>query len=348
MPLDVTYSLISKHRSNLMGLAIIWIFLYHSKIYFPNNPLFDPLRFLVSTGFGGVDIFFFLSGFGLMHHMLKSYHNCLLFYKRRFITIFPAYLIATICSLGIDFWLNKTPPGYEIFLNLTTLGYWLSNSDFYWFVSAIVPLYLFYPHFFKYYQKYQLRLVFLISGLAIITSFALILGGNDHFTKFLARIPIFLIGSHVSYLAFKYDNQISKKLLTYHLAVLLFTFGTLLILMFKHVDIRIFGLNYYLFTVGTLPFCILMSIVLDRIPSSLTILSCCGTLSLEIYLIHKQLIFRIGDTLLKKNISEHHLNTIDYGHYLSYMLYFAISFILALLLHKALQRMRKYPQILKK
>lgn len=52
-----------------MGIAIIWIVLFHSNISAPDNFFLRALWYLfVSFGGGiGVDIFFILSGFGLFY-----------------------------------------------------------------------------------------------------------------------------------------------------------------------------------------------------------------------------------------------------------------------------------------
>lgn len=62
-------SALSKYRSELMGIAIIWIVLFHSNISAPDNFFLRVLWYLfVSFGGGiGVDIFFILSGFGLFY-----------------------------------------------------------------------------------------------------------------------------------------------------------------------------------------------------------------------------------------------------------------------------------------
>jgi len=335
MPPTISYNLISKHRDKLMGLAIVWIFLYHSKIFFPDGVLFHPLRFLVSTGFGGVDMFFFLSGFGLMHHMLTKYSDWLSFYKRRLFSIYPAYFIAVSISLTIDYGLNGTLSLQEILLSLTTMGFWLDNSLLYWFIPTILSLYICYPLFYRYYLRYQLKLIVLISATTLLTSIALTTSGNDHFVRILARIPIFLIGSHVSYLTFKSDHCLAKRTLAYNIIAFLFSFGVLLILMFNHFNIKSYGLEYYLFTIGTLPLCLFTSMLLNRIPSRLFFLSYCGMLSLEIYLVHKQIVFRLGEILFNGYVHGRSPNTIseDYGHFLSYSLYFTITLCLASLLH---------------
>lgn len=65
-------SLINKYRRELMGIAILWITLYHC--------LADPVKALgipvlgtvLSRGWLGVEIFLFLSGIGLFFSMRRN------------------------------------------------------------------------------------------------------------------------------------------------------------------------------------------------------------------------------------------------------------------------------------
>ena len=61
-------TLLSKHRSAIMGFAIIWIMIAHLKVSFD----FIPLQAIKKIGYGGVDIFLFLSGFGLYFSCSKD------------------------------------------------------------------------------------------------------------------------------------------------------------------------------------------------------------------------------------------------------------------------------------
>lgn len=104
--------LISKYRSELMGIAIIWVILYHL-ILTQNSPYsFGFLDSILGNGYGGVDIFLYLSGFGLV----RSWNKCLqqnhshainLFYKRRILRLAPTYIF--ICILySISLLSNKS------------------------------------------------------------------------------------------------------------------------------------------------------------------------------------------------------------------------------------------------
>ena len=64
---------ISKFRSELMGIATIMILLGHSVFYGQGFVDYGIFQDLFTLGYSGVDIFLFLSGFGLVFSMnLKS------------------------------------------------------------------------------------------------------------------------------------------------------------------------------------------------------------------------------------------------------------------------------------
>jgi peptidoglycan/LPS O-acetylase OafA/YrhL len=167
-----------------MGLAILWIFLYHSKIFFPDSFLFHPFRLIISSGYGGVDVFFFLSGFGLMHHMLAYESTSCTFYRKRLVSIFPSYLPATIIVLFIDYVIHQAISVKKIFLSLTTIGFWIEDSTFYWFIPSILFLYFIYPIFYKYYLKYRIRLIYSIILLSIGLCIALTSTKHQHIICF--------------------------------------------------------------------------------------------------------------------------------------------------------------------
>ena len=61
-------NLICKWRAELMGAAILWVVLFHAGFQF-RGVFFDTVQ---AIGYGGVDIFFLLSGIGLYYSLKKS------------------------------------------------------------------------------------------------------------------------------------------------------------------------------------------------------------------------------------------------------------------------------------
>ncbi|MGN9060685.1 hypothetical protein ACTM96_14400 [Mediterraneibacter faecis] len=58
---------ISEFRTELMSIAILWVLWFHTQMEFDN----DLLLLLKNLGYGGVDIFFLVSGLGLYKSLKK-------------------------------------------------------------------------------------------------------------------------------------------------------------------------------------------------------------------------------------------------------------------------------------
>jgi peptidoglycan/LPS O-acetylase OafA/YrhL len=80
----LNFDFVSKYRTELMGVAIFWIFFYHTGVDIP------ILHGLFSVGWIGVEIFFFVSGFGLCASLQKN-PSTGSFYKRRLVRILPTW-----------------------------------------------------------------------------------------------------------------------------------------------------------------------------------------------------------------------------------------------------------------
>lgn len=90
---------IQKGRNAFMGLAILWIILFHySQIL--SNTLISPI---IEEGYLGVDIFLLLSFFGLCFS-LKRDNNYVNFIKRRFKRIIPSGLFLLLFLYLISYY----------------------------------------------------------------------------------------------------------------------------------------------------------------------------------------------------------------------------------------------------
>lgn len=67
-----------------MGIAILWIVLYHSNINFGATHYFFFFDAIKSVGYGGADLFFFLSGFGLVYGWFHRRYKISDFKKKGF------------------------------------------------------------------------------------------------------------------------------------------------------------------------------------------------------------------------------------------------------------------------
>ena len=195
---------VSRYRGELMGIAIVFIILFH--IPLDRSDMFFGLR---RCGNIGVDMFLFLSGIGLWYSWTKqpSFKS---FYKRRLLRIFPTWLV--ISSLyylqHFDF---ATGDYVDLILDITiNWGFWLHDEGTFWYVPAIMMLYLWAPLYMKLIQRhpvYRWLPVLMICWCCVVQWVIPIHQAVGHIEIFWSRVPIFFIGINIGELVRK-DTRI--------------------------------------------------------------------------------------------------------------------------------------------
>lgn len=181
---------LSKYRNNLMGFAIIWVLLYHFHL---SCPIFKEVSMV---GYAGVDIFLFLSGFGLFYSLnkMKNY-SFKVYFAHRIRRIFPTYIV-------VGFFLSMFILHDSFYLWLwksTTLGFWTNSIYYEWYVPSLVFCYLIFPLGYKLLiknDKYYLYCLFL----AILLPLPFMITGKCGFWQYhlLYRLPLFFWGAFVA------------------------------------------------------------------------------------------------------------------------------------------------------
>ena len=121
-----------------MGVAIIFILLYHSYTWcIPERNLYLSI---FKHGYIGVDIFIFLSGFGLCSSYTKN--NLTTFYINRLKKIYPLYVLTgLLISLISNTKGSILTTIWDVFCNISTLSYWNFGGIYWnWYIPAIVLL----------------------------------------------------------------------------------------------------------------------------------------------------------------------------------------------------------------
>ena len=273
---------LSIFRTELMGICILWIMLFHLNISPPPSNIY--LRFVWSIFFSygggfGVDSFFILSGFGLMTSELKKTNigNWKNWYKRRFLRIIPAYLI-----VSLSFYSFISESFSDILYNLSFLNFLMEGDRQFWYIFAICFCYIIFPLISYLYKKISFRVVTAFLVLFCLLLCYLIGHCNPIYYQkieiFLTRIPCFFIGC---YLAILYSN---KKVSEYLLIV--FISLTLGVLLFKgyisYQDSSRLGFDFI-----SLFVLLIFSSLLSLFNLRKTLLfNYCGRKSLELYLVH--------------------------------------------------------------
>lgn len=166
-----------------MGFAIIGIFLCHYAYLTNISKIFN-------LGSMGVEIFFFLSGMGLVMSWQKD-PSTIHFYKKRVLRIFPSYYIATIYIILLGFVWH--PSGIDIYSRLFFM------DENLWFISYLLVFYSIFPLYMLLSKKINPYLIFcIIVACTLLMMGSLWLFYPDYSGSFLdmkiGRTPSFFLG----------------------------------------------------------------------------------------------------------------------------------------------------------
>lgn len=191
--MDNVLSLLRKYRAPIMGLAIVWVMCNHSGI---SGELPMPFRFLAEAGYGGVDIFLLLSGFGLYYSLERDPRE-VPFYRRRAEKIFPAYIPVLLVwavkttgsGAGLHYWLRLLSG------NLTGASFWLGTKTFNWYILALPVFYFAAPFLKRQLDSGGKRRC----GELILGALFLSIAFWDEFRLVaVSRFPIFMVGMYLA------------------------------------------------------------------------------------------------------------------------------------------------------
>lgn len=285
---------ISRNRASLMAFAILGVLFSHTN---SDYGLF-VLNRLCTIGYGGVDIFFFLSGFGLYFSQSKN-SAALPFYRKRFARLYPAFFVVLVLWLTIN---KQWSVGY--FLELaSTIGYWFPSSCGWhymaWFVSAIILLYLIFPPYFRLFRRHPLAstVVACLTGFVLSGIYTYVFltyyppGQYNGYILFTARIPVFFVGVLFGWLAQREAEGTfcASRGMKWLLAALFVAGLAAINLGFAFLNygqLRNTALLFYPFLLMTPAFCISMGWLLSRLPRwCRTLLSTVGGVTLEAYML---------------------------------------------------------------
>lgn len=189
-----SYGLLSRCRGELMGLALLWIMLFHTYNLAP-IPV-APIEWFKSVGFVGVDIFLFLSALGLALSLSRREPSLKDYLFRRFVRILPTYWLV-VGGYGLVLrGLGRTSLR-TVLWNLSTLFYWFHiPNTFNWYVPALLVFYLLTPLFFRLMRRCKRGewLAAAVYCLALPLSTCLGLWGYGYVNDFVYRLPVFFLG----------------------------------------------------------------------------------------------------------------------------------------------------------
>ncbi len=276
-------SVLSENRSQLMGLAMLSIMLFHQQFVGAGSLFFAFFHF---CGHWGVDVFMFLSGMGCYFSYRKTQTSVAVFYKRRFMRIMPAAVFAGTLKIVI----------LALLFHSFASDFWLSlfGLDL-WFIRSILILYLLFPFFLWSIQRFGARWflpVLVILCLLFLAWFDSLQINSALCYRSVAwtlyRVPIFVLGILISVLGGG-NNPLKINKLVAFVAFLLLSF-----LVYHRVISKIYFPEYSIFLKDeciyyllALPMAVLSYYTGLILRGGWGILRWIGAHSLELYLVHE-------------------------------------------------------------
>lgn len=178
---------ISNNRSFLMGIAMLSIMLFHQGWIYGWNPFFAFFHFF---GNWGVDIFFFVSGFGCYYSLNKD-GDIASFYKRRLLRMLPICIGCGLFRYIIDHTLPVGVGGYPTGVHEVSSDWMTILSWDRWFIPVIMVYYLLMPVLFCVIERYGNNI--LLGGYILALLGALFVT-PDWMIMYLIHVPSFCIG----------------------------------------------------------------------------------------------------------------------------------------------------------
>ena len=188
------YDVFSRYRSELMGLAMLWVLLFHAMNMTPETPWFKDLKDL---GFLGVDVFIFLSALGLSLSWNRKKQSYGAYLKRRLVRVLPLYWLVT-GLYGLFLRLMGEASLKTVFWTMSTLFYWLKKPNYFnWYIPGLLLFYLLAPACTALLMRIKHR-GWLVAGLCVLVYPLYHFGefhGLAHLGDVTQRIPVFLLGT---------------------------------------------------------------------------------------------------------------------------------------------------------
>ena len=281
---DIELTNISRYRGELMGMAMIFIILFHVSL--PQNDMFYGLR---RMGNIGVDMFFFLSGIGLWFSWTKNptYKH---FFKRRYLRIYPTWLIMACLYYiphfnggGIKAWIDLIG---DITINW---DFWLHDELTFWYIPATMMLYTFAPAYMELIKKhpiYRWLPVVMIMWCVLVQYVTPIHNVFGHIEIFWSRVPIFFIGINMGEMVRRKEKLDGASIWMIIILFVATLASSMFLEQYRHGRFPLYveRMLYIPLTVTTI---LLLNRVFRRTPKWFNhAFKFVGALSLECYLIH--------------------------------------------------------------
>ncbi len=322
----------SEHRGFLMGVAAILIVIFHCEFFTEASSDIGIINsfFVILWQFNiGVEMFLVVSGIGLYFSFEKNKVCFSQYYTKRLLNV---YLISLIVDLPyiicLNLFVEKQGMVYN-FLEWTKLHNWMGKSDLSWYVAFVMVLYALYPLIYKLMKKLEkTKFEFFTVCAVCIFIFALCIvlyvfqpKLYDAVEIALTRVPIFIIGCYLGKFVYNKQQYGNMFYIVCIIGILLWMILTnmtdnLMVQRFSHCLLA-------------LAICVVLIPIAGFLKSKINFIyrffAFCGSMSLEIYLVHMNV-----ERFLFKFITKNG-DSFTIPHYIAAA---AISFVIAYLISK--------------
>ena len=326
------YAMLSRYRSELMGVAMLWVMLFHAFDLDLGHPFLNLVR---GAGFGGVDIFILLSSMGLALSLTRREQEYTAFMARRAGRILPAYYVVMvpytlflIVTQGV-FWSS-------LLWNASLLYYWMRSAGaFNWYVAGAMTFYALTP-----FCLTRLRASRNRAGLTLVAIFAslavcqlLTHEGFWYVVDFFYRVPVFFLGLLLGLYVAEERKPDGRGPLLWAGCLVAGIAYLVVSLRYDWISWPIHFPQCHMFLLTTVPMCFALCACFDRLPLGWlrAFLRLVGENSLEIYLLNVSLFSQVE--LLRRFVSFGPNNR------LYYLLMFAVNIMLGWLLHRLVAKL---------
>lgn len=196
----MSFDIISKHRTILMGITILSIIFFHYTedcVNYKYNLAPIIVYYKKYIGSSGVDIFLFLSGLGL-YYSFKKNQDLRVFFQKRFTRILIPYFIVSIPAWYIKDVLIENKNFVHYFKDLFFISFFESGRIWFWYILMISVCYLMFPYIFDFIDRPG-SFSKVINVFIFITVIGIVLDlyNHDFFSNIniaLLRFPMFFLG----------------------------------------------------------------------------------------------------------------------------------------------------------
>ncbi len=284
-------NVLKQHRIFLMGCAMLSIILYHQPWC-----KFGVFKFFDLTGELGVEVFLFVSGWGIYHSLCKN--NLRKYFKNRLLRLMPTCVFIGVIQVLIEqtgFIGGSSNPIAHLMMCL---------GLFKWYIYAIIVYYFVAPLLYRFLTNWKRMMIVSLFVLSIIIYCKYIRFLDDASSVFLTTLPIIIYRFPAFLLGFWFARR-PFSMNVYSLAAGLIAYVVVLLLAYGVIETSFDSvLSFILFAFAVPTFVFLSKGVIIRLSKTVVYKAIVwvGGCSLEMYLWHDFFFRGFSSGIIAENV----------------------------------------------